>query len=127
MKVTIYNRDGSTFKSLECEAVHPHCGDYKSIVIHTKEDNTVATIEGLSAIDDYIYTNLPFAVDGKLYQYQQDEPCGPKERVTLLSDNGSEIRMWKNAMGLSYLRDIVSFKADGEWYAVSGNVTINPM
>lgn len=111
MKVTLYNQDGKTYEEVECADVQPHCGNFKLIVV--------------SGVSRYIVTNLPFVCDGKLWTHAREpSPDEPKEMVKLLDNTGRVIQSWRNVQGLSYRSDIVSFKSDGQWYSVVGNVVI---
>jgi hypothetical protein len=127
MQIIIYNKNGGVFKSLDCEEVQPLCGAYKSIVIKKDYDDIIAVVERCNAILDYMYTNLPFVAVGDDQYEQRASPLEDNKRVILFNDSGGMIRMWENVSGLCFLRDIISFNSDNEWYSVNGNVTITPM
>jgi len=118
-KITIYNRNGSTYRELECVDVQPH--DRATVKMVILEKST-----GFGLPDKHILTNLPFYVEdhqSTMPTPSKGEPCAT---VRLLSDDGEVIGEWLHAEGLAYLQDMVMFYSKGKWHCVCGNLYIQP-
>lgn len=122
MKVTIYNRNGTTEGAVPCQAVEPYCGDEWKMVVFERAVNTGTYSTEISR---YLITNLSFILEGSKQGREPDETDTPM-CILLLDDEGGHVRMWEGAKGVSFLKGLVTFKAEGEWFTICGPVMIEP-
>jgi hypothetical protein len=122
-RATIYNRDGTVNRITDCVDMHPHCGNFRLLVVK-KDDDNMRRMMG-DAKDDVLILNLPMAVEGlDRSNIRQPEDTDPEHRVTLVSDDGTELRIWNKAKCVYFQSDLVTFNVDGVWHSVTGSILI---
>lgn len=106
MKATIYTREGTVCREVQCDKVEPY---YDMVLLEGAE----------------IYTNQPMIVSG---QYQEwNHVLEGSQAFDLTLTIGKVVKRWEGARALVLQEGIISFWHGGEWHSVVGQVIIEKM
>jgi hypothetical protein len=108
VKATIFNKDGSIYREVECHAIEPYAAD-------------MVLLEGSG-----VYTNMSVAFVGQHPEWDHTLERAQEFDVTIVFQGGSDHR-WVGAKALVLNEQIISFWHDGVWHSVTGQIVIDNM